>query len=272
MRSLGHQPDTWSRRQRFVAIDAGIGCSGFRPQIGGKTWPISRLTSRDELSRDTDLSHIGTPGRRTVCRRTVYRGCAVRCPMEVTVEDCRATWLRATPTTRCGATRRVRRDRRWRRTSASRVAGTSTIQSARRATRSSTSDAGRAAAAMEPPAGGDAKFFSDAMVAVSRAIPEADPAHYVRGQYDGYLDIDGVAAGSSTETDAALRLSIDNCRWSGAPVFVRTGKRLPVTHTEARLGCGTTSGDDRARVGSARREPAAVSRAFPDRLPDRDSR
>ena len=82
-----------------------------------------------------------------------------------------------------------------------------------------------AAAAMEPPAGGDAKFFSDAMVAVSRAIPEADPAHYVRGQYDGYLDIDGVAAGSSTETDAALRLSIDNWRWSGAPFFVRTGKR-----------------------------------------------
>ena len=92
-----------------------------------------------------------------------------------------------------------------------------------------------AAAAMEPPAGGDAKFFSDAMVAVFRAIPEADPAHYVRGQYDGYLDIDGVAEGSSTETYAALRLSIDNWRWSGVPFFIRTGKRLPVTQTELRL-------------------------------------
>ena len=39
-----------------------------------------------------------------------------------------------------------------------------------------------AAAAMQTPAGGDAKFFSDAMVAVFRAIPEADPADYVRGQ------------------------------------------------------------------------------------------
>ena len=52
-----------------------------------------------------------------------------------------------------------------------------------------------AAAAMEPPAGGDAKTLKDAMVAVFRAIPQADPAHYVRGQYDGYLGIDGVARG-----------------------------------------------------------------------------
>ena len=92
-----------------------------------------------------------------------------------------------------------------------------------------------AAAAMEPPAGGDAKFFSDAMVAVFRAIPGADPAYYVRGQYDGYLDIDGVAADSSTETYAALRLEINNWRWAGVPFFVRTGKRLPVTQTELRL-------------------------------------
>ena len=48
---------------------------------------------------------------------------------------------------------------------------------------------------MEPPAGGDPKTIKDAKVALFRAIDEADPAHYVRGQYDGYLDIDGVAAG-----------------------------------------------------------------------------
>jgi glucose-6-phosphate 1-dehydrogenase len=46
-----------------------------------------------------------------------------------------------------------------------------------------------AAAAMEPPAGGDAKTLKDAMASVLRAIPEADPAHYVRGQYHGYRDI-----------------------------------------------------------------------------------
>ena len=92
-----------------------------------------------------------------------------------------------------------------------------------------------AAAAMEPPAGGDAKTLKDAMVAVFRAIPDADPAGYVRGQYDGYLRIDGVSADSSTETYAALRLEIENWRWSGVPFFIRTGKRLPVTQTELRL-------------------------------------
>ena len=57
----------------------------------------------------------------------------------------------------------------------------------------------------------------------------------MRGQYDGYLDIDGVASDSTTETYAALRLEIDNWRWSGVPFFIRTGKRLPVTQTEVRL-------------------------------------
>src|SRR5262245_19969614 len=91
------------------------------------------------------------------------------------------------------------------------------------------------AAAMEPPSGGDPQTLKDSAVAVFRAVAEADPAHYVRGQYDGYLDIDGVADGSTTETYAALRLEIDNWRWSGVPFFIRTGKRLPVTQTEIRL-------------------------------------
>ena len=73
------------------------------------------------------------------------------------------------------------------------------------------------------------------MFAVFRAMPEADPAHYVRGQYDGYREIDGVARDSTTETYAALRLEIDNWRWSGVPFFIRTGKHLPITQTELRL-------------------------------------
>jgi glucose-6-phosphate 1-dehydrogenase len=92
-----------------------------------------------------------------------------------------------------------------------------------------------AAAAMEAPAGADPGTLKDAKFAVFRSMPEADPAHYVRGQYDGYLDIDGVAADSTTETYAALRLEIDNWRWAGVPWFIRTGKRLPVTQTELRL-------------------------------------
>ena len=57
----------------------------------------------------------------------------------------------------------------------------------------------------------------------------------MRGQYDGYLDIDGVAEDSATETYCALRLEIENWRWSGVPFFIRTGKRLPATQTELRL-------------------------------------
>ena len=92
-----------------------------------------------------------------------------------------------------------------------------------------------AAAAMEPPAGGDAETRKDAEVTLFRAIATADPAHYVRGQYDGYLDVDGVAPGSTTETYAALRLDIDNWRWSGVPFFIRGGKCLPTTQTEVRV-------------------------------------
>jgi glucose-6-phosphate 1-dehydrogenase len=90
-----------------------------------------------------------------------------------------------------------------------------------------------AAAAMEAPAGIPA--IKDSLVSVFRAMPDADPAHYARGQYDGYRDIAGVAPGSATETYAALRLEIDNWRWSGVPFFLRTGKHLPATQTELRL-------------------------------------
>jgi glucose-6-phosphate 1-dehydrogenase len=91
------------------------------------------------------------------------------------------------------------------------------------------------ATAMEPPAGGDPETLKDGLVALFRSVRTADPAHYVRGQYAGYRDIDGVDPKSTTETYAALRLEIENWRWSGVPFFIRTGKRLPATQTEVRL-------------------------------------
>ena len=92
-----------------------------------------------------------------------------------------------------------------------------------------------AATAMEAPTGGDPQTLKDAETSVLRAVTPADPAHYVRGQYDGYRTIAGVAPDSTTETYAALRLEIENWRWAGVPFFIRTGKRLPVTQTEVRL-------------------------------------
>src|SRR3954453_5042170 len=83
------------------------------------------------------------------------------------------------------------------------------------------------AAALEPPAGRHPDALKNSMIEVFRAMPDADPAHYVRGQYEGYQDIDGVKKGSTTETFAALKLEIDNWRWAGVPFFIRTGKRMP---------------------------------------------
>jgi glucose-6-phosphate 1-dehydrogenase len=89
--------------------------------------------------------------------------------------------------------------------------------------------------AMEAPARGEPETIKDAQVALFRAIRPADPENYVRGQYDGYRSIAGVAPDSTTETYAALRLDIENWRWAGVPFYIRTGKRLPVTQTELRL-------------------------------------
>jgi glucose-6-phosphate 1-dehydrogenase len=91
------------------------------------------------------------------------------------------------------------------------------------------------AAAMEAPSGGDPATLKEAQVALFRAVVAADPAHYVRGQYGGYLATEGVDAASTTETYAALRLEIENWRWSGVPFFIRTGKHLPTTQTELQL-------------------------------------
>jgi glucose-6-phosphate 1-dehydrogenase len=92
-----------------------------------------------------------------------------------------------------------------------------------------------AVTAMEAPASRDPDVVNDAKLAVFQAIPEADPKQYVRGQYDGYKDIEGVAARSTTETFAALKLEVRNPRWDGVPFFIRAGKRLPATQTELRV-------------------------------------
>ena len=92
-----------------------------------------------------------------------------------------------------------------------------------------------AAAAMEPPASRDARALKDAMFGVFSAMPKADPKQYVRGQYDGYRRVKGVAKDSKTETFAAMRFEIDNWRWTGVPFFIRTGKELPVEQWELRL-------------------------------------
>ena len=125
---------------------------------------------------------------------------------------------------------------------------------------------------MEAPVGHDEDTLKNAQVSVFRAIEDADPAHYVRGQYDGYLDIDGVAPDSTTETYAALRLEIDNWRWAGVPFFIRTGKKLKATQTELRLVLQAPAAARlQARRPHARAEPDRRQARSHDRHP-RDRR
>jgi glucose-6-phosphate 1-dehydrogenase len=87
--------------------------------------------------------------------------------------------------------------------------------------------------AMEPPAAADEAALRDERSKLFRQIRTVDPAQVVRGQYRGYMDESGVDPGSDVETYVALRLDIDSWRWAGVPWLIRTGKRLPVTATEA---------------------------------------
>jgi glucose-6-phosphate 1-dehydrogenase len=88
------------------------------------------------------------------------------------------------------------------------------------------------ALAKEPPAGTDSEAIRDERAKVLRAVRPIDARDLVRGQFRGYLEEPGVAAGSQTETFAALRMEIDSWRWKNVPIYIRAGKSLPVTATE----------------------------------------
>jgi glucose-6-phosphate 1-dehydrogenase len=80
--------------------------------------------------------------------------------------------------------------------------------------------------AMEPPTALEPGAISEEKNKVFRSLLPIEPKRVVRGQYGGYLDEPGVAPHSDTETFVALRCDIDNWRWAGVPVFLRTGKRM----------------------------------------------
>jgi len=86
--------------------------------------------------------------------------------------------------------------------------------------------------AMEPPSDLSSHNMEDEKLKVFRAIAPLKPENVVRGQYVGYLDEDGVANASTTETYAAAIIHVDNWRWAGVPFYVRTGKNLTETTLE----------------------------------------
>ena len=86
--------------------------------------------------------------------------------------------------------------------------------------------------AMEPPSDLGSHNMEDEKLKVFRAIAPLRPENVVRGQYVGFLDEEGVAVGSTTETYAAAIIHVDNWRWAGVPFYVRTGKHLAETALE----------------------------------------
>jgi glucose-6-phosphate 1-dehydrogenase len=90
--------------------------------------------------------------------------------------------------------------------------------------------------AMEPPVSLDPEAIRDEKVKLLRAIQPLAAVDVARGQYaaglaggraaPGYREEPGISAESTTETYAALRISINNWRWAGVPFYLRSGKRL----------------------------------------------
>jgi glucose-6-phosphate 1-dehydrogenase len=87
-----------------------------------------------------------------------------------------------------------------------------------------------------PPDGAGLGSWLDAKSQVLAALRPLTPEDTVRGQYEGYLDVDGVSPQSTTETYVAVRLMLDSWRWAGVPLLIRAGKAMPVTATEVTIG------------------------------------
>ena len=94
--------------------------------------------------------------------------------------------------------------------------------------------------AMEAPVRFNASAVRNEKVKVLDSIRPLEPAEVplagVRGQYRGYRDEPGVAAGSQTATFGAIRLEVDNWRWQGVPFYLRSGKTMSCRTTQIVIG------------------------------------
>jgi len=79
---------------------------------------------------------------------------------------------------------------------------------------------------MEPPTALEPYAISEEKNKVFRSMLPVETSNVVRGQYNGYREEAGVAKDSDTETFIALKVGIDNWRWAGVPVYLRTGKKM----------------------------------------------
>jgi glucose-6-phosphate 1-dehydrogenase len=87
----------------------------------------------------------------------------------------------------------------------------------------------------EPPGGTGLGSWLDAKAQLVSSLRPLTASDTVRGQYDGYLEVDGVDPKSTVESYVAIRLAADTWRWAGVPILIRAGKCMPVTATEVTI-------------------------------------
>ncbi len=87
----------------------------------------------------------------------------------------------------------------------------------------------------DPPGGHGMDDWRDSKSRLIATLRPFTPDGTVRGQYEGYRQVDGVDPHSVTETYVAVRTASDTWRWAGVPVAIRAGKCLPVTATDVTL-------------------------------------
>jgi glucose-6-phosphate 1-dehydrogenase len=84
----------------------------------------------------------------------------------------------------------------------------------------------------EPPDSRGLAQWRESKSQIIGALEPLGPRTTVRGQYEGYLDVPGVAIDSTTETFVSVRLNVKSWRWADVPIVIRVGKCLPVTATD----------------------------------------
>ncbi|BAY30284.1 glucose-6-phosphate 1-dehydrogenase [Nostoc carneum NIES-2107] len=89
-----------------------------------------------------------------------------------------------------------------------------------------------ASVCMDAPASNAPDAIRDEKERILKAILSLQPNDIIRGQFRGYRDEEGVSPQSQVETFVAVRLFINTWRWSGVPIYIRAGKKLPVKTTE----------------------------------------
>ena len=115
----------------------------------------------------------------------------------------------------------------------------------------------------DPPDGAGLGSWISSKSQLISALRPLTPSDVIKGQYEGYQSVAGVAPGSSTETYAAVRLAAETWRWAGVPIAIRAGKCLPVTATEVMIDFKPVP-HDAFGLGDVTRSNALRFRIYPE--------